>query len=142
MNDLLQLEIKAANIVGDLNSKLINQAPSDMNEILAQQKCLNYPIQEINFSKVSSFEKNLSKRKVPVYMQYCVDLVLAEIGEGDLIKKKNKYKYVKDLPLVKKYKNNHLVFLYKHESYLYFCCKAYCSYKFVVQMRVQFGQGF
>ena len=100
MNDFLQLEIKATNIVGDLNSKQLNQAPNNLNEIISQQKCLNYPIQEINFRKVSSFENNMSKKNVPVYMRYCINLVLEEIGEGNLIKLKNKYKYVKDLPMV------------------------------------------
>ena len=100
MNDLLQLEIKATNIVGDLSSKKVDNVPKNLQEILAQQKCLNYPIQEISFRKVTSFENNISKKTIPVYLKYCIRLVLGEIGEGNLIKIKNKYKYVKDLPLV------------------------------------------
>jgi hypothetical protein len=100
MNDLLQLEIKATNIVGDLSSKQMSKVPSNLQELFSQQKCLNYPIQEINFRRVTSFENNISKKQIPIYLKYCVRLVLGEIGEGNLIKIKNKYKYVKDLPLV------------------------------------------
>ena len=81
-------------------------------------KYLNYPLQKINCrSLVDSYgcinanlynnatSTNLtgivqSSKKVPIYIRYCIDLILGEVGEGDLTILNKKYKYVKDLPLL------------------------------------------
>jgi hypothetical protein len=98
--DFVQLEIKAANIINDMNN--------DMN---AHMKFLNYPLTKIYFrSTLDAFgladsnncftNKNGTKNKVPMYLRYCINLILGDIGEGDIMVLNKKYKYVKDLPMV------------------------------------------
>ena len=92
-----------------------------------QLKYLNYPLQKVtcrslvdsdgtyrpsiyasiasqsdlsSSSTSSSSSSSSSSRKVPIYVRYCIDLILGEIGEGDLTLTHKKYKYVRDLPMV------------------------------------------
>jgi hypothetical protein len=90
--DFIQLEIKGKNFVSDLNAK------ADYADLDTQQKCLNYPLQRIICRR--TIESFSSSRKIPVYIRYCIDLILKELGEGDLMTLNKKYKYVKDLPML------------------------------------------
>ena len=115
--DFIQLEIKATNIVNDLTS--FQHYSSDLerlNDLL--QKCGKYPLQMLtNRSLIDSVgnsidspfystknDRNLlmkkNSKRVPVYIKYCVHLVLEDIGEGDLMSKNKRYKYIKDIPMV------------------------------------------
>ena len=115
--DFIQLEIKATNIVNDLNSFQHHSSDLErLNDLL--QKCGKYPLQTLtNRSLIDSVgnsidspfytteqDRNLLRRKnskrVPVYIKYCVNLVLEDIGEGDLMSHNKRYKYIKDIPLV------------------------------------------
>ena len=100
--DLVKLEIKAA-------ANIFNDTSMD-----AQLKYLNYPIQKLFFrsmvdvpnahdvlySQLNNAEP--SKNKVPMYLKYCVELILGDIGQGDLLTQTKKYKYVKDISMVRK----------------------------------------
>lgn len=109
--DFIQLEIQAKNIVNDINCDQIDQLS------LKDQKCLNYPIQKLftrstidSLSSIDTpfyandrekkFLKKKSTKNVPVFIRYCVDLILQEIGEGDLLENNKKYKYIRDIPMV------------------------------------------
>lgn len=110
--DLIHLDIKISNIINDLSASQQQNNMRDLNQ--QQRKYLNYPIQQLFFrSSVdktsgsvladaagSSLKKVLGSSKVPVYLRYCIDLIVGEIGEGDLmaLKKKKTNLYVKDLP--------------------------------------------
>lgn len=98
--DLVKLEIKAA-------ANIFNDTSMD-----AQLKYLNYPIQKLFFrsmvdvpnahdvlySQLNNAEP--SKNKVPMYLKYCVELILGDIGQGDLLTQTKKYKYVKDISML------------------------------------------
>jgi hypothetical protein len=112
--DFIQLEIQATNIANDISSVDHNE------QLFKENKCLNYPIlglctrSTIDSAKSSSSlntpyysthqdKKSLkkkTKKNVPIFIQYCVDLVLKEIGEGDLLETNKKYKYIRDIPMV------------------------------------------
>ncbi len=76
----------------------------------SQLKYLNYPLQKVTCRSLvdadgvyrpSIYSTNShAPRKVPVYVRYCIDLILGEIGEGDLMLARQKCKYVRDLPMV------------------------------------------
>lgn len=111
-------------MVHDLNAKLniqpnasdSSEKYSDLGKIL---KYLNYPLQKLIIKSnidaygnrvssafgagfISSKESNLfkSNKKVPAYIRYCLNLILGEFGDGNLLQSTNKYKFVRDLPLV------------------------------------------
>jgi hypothetical protein len=104
--DLIQLEISGTNIVNDLS-----HSNSQSNSGIG-----NYPIQKIYLKSLvdretgsvsldntphssnSIWHRKSKDNKVPIYVRYCIDLILKEMGEGDLMVNNNKYKYVKDLP--------------------------------------------
>jgi hypothetical protein len=111
--DFIQLEIKATNIANDINCDLSEQLS------FKEHKCLNYPIQKLfirstldsashssidtPFFTTAREKKDLKKKStknVPVFIRYCIDLILNEIGEGDLLDKYKKYKYIRDIPMV------------------------------------------
>ena len=115
--DFIQLEIKATNIVNDLNS--FQRYSSDLetlNSLL--NKCANYPIQKLTTRAlidsvgnsidspfyVTEEDRNNLRRKnsnrVPVYIKYCVNLILNDIGDGDLMSLNKRYRYLKDIPMV------------------------------------------
>ncbi|CAF0892514.1 unnamed protein product, partial [Brachionus calyciflorus] len=123
-NDLIQVQIKATNLVNDLTSKIsLNNSldPNESSDILFDDinkklKYLNYPIKEINIkTSVDSYGNNLltrtsrislsnkySKNKVPLFVRYCINLILGEFKldqDGYLILSENKYKFVRDLPI-------------------------------------------
>jgi hypothetical protein len=100
-------------MVSDLNTKSKIQNQTGPNESTQQ----NYPLQSIIFKQLLDTQGNFigspvnranrkdanslnPNKKVPVYIRYCIDLVLKEIGDGDLMLTNNKYKYVRDLPMV------------------------------------------
>lgn len=102
-------------MVSDLNTNSKVKKQVDMNELM--QNCLNYPLQSVVFKQLLDTQGNFigsplnrtnrkdsnnlnPNKKVPIYIRYCIDLVLNEIGDGDLLLTNNKYKYVRDLPLV------------------------------------------
>ena len=116
-HDFIQLEIKATNIVNDLNS--YQQKSSDLNSLNSiLQKCTKYPIQKLTTRSLvdsvgnsidspfymSDQDRNLLKKqnskRVPVYIRYCVNLILEDIGDGDLMCTNKRYKYIKDIQLV------------------------------------------
>lgn len=112
-NDLIQVEIKGTNLVKDLNVKLNIQDLNDVAELDKQQKNLNYPLESISIK--SNIDSNgyftlplhanhnvplRNKKKVPAHIKYCVELILGEIGVGDIVSSKKKYKYLRDLPYV------------------------------------------
>lgn len=132
-NGYICLEIKALNIVHDLNSKSSaiqqnrKENPTDSDELnnadLSKMlKCLNYPLQQLclksnidshgnhvaspytnsrfSFSKSSNDLFKSSKEKVPLHVRYCISLILGEFGDANLLQSSNKYKFVRDLPLV------------------------------------------
>lgn len=104
--DFIQLEINATSIVN------FTKQSSDL------EKRVNYPIQKLLTRSLidsvgtqvdspyytSDQDRNILKRKnskrVPVYIKYCVNLVLQDIGEGDLLSLSKRYKYIKDIPLL------------------------------------------
>lgn len=124
--DFIQLEIQATNIANDISSEGTGSSSSNNssnnceNYLFKDSKCLNYPILKlvtrstIDSAKSSSSistpyystnedKKSLKKKtrkNVPIFIQYCVDLVLKEIGEGDLLETNKKYKYIRDIPMV------------------------------------------
>lgn len=115
--DFIQLEIKATNIVNDLNS--FQRYSSDLETLnTLLNKCTNYPIQKLTTRAlidsvgnsidspfyVSEQDRNNLRRKnssrVPVYIKYCVNLILEDVGDGDLMSLNKRYRYVKDIPML------------------------------------------
>ena len=116
--DFIQLEIKATNIIKDLNSFQHKLAElNGLNSLI--RKCLNYPIQKLTTRslidskgnstespfQMSDRDRNLMKKRatkrVPDYVKYCISLILEEIGDGDLVSANKNYKYIKDIQLVR-----------------------------------------
>ena len=106
--DFIQLEIQATNIVNDINTDILSTR---------EHKCLNYPIKKLFLRSIldSSHDmpfyaneqdkiclKKKNAKNVPVFVRYCIDLILNEIGNGDLLELDNskKYKYIRDIPMV------------------------------------------
>ena len=66
-----------------------------------QQKHLNYPLEQVIVR--SNLDSSSNKKTPIVYLRYCVELILGEIGGTGNIMPMYKYlKYVKDLPKVRK----------------------------------------
>ena len=92
--DFIQLEIKATNIVNGLNN--YQQKTSDLDSM--KTNLLKYPLEKLTTSSlVDSLDK---ESKLPVYIRYCVNLILEDIGDGDLMCTNKRYKYIKDIQLV------------------------------------------
>lgn len=122
-NDLIKVQIKATNLVNDLATKFCWQ-PNESNEFLLDDvnkkfKYLNYPLKQINIqTNVDSYGNKIltrasrmslsskySKNKIPVFVRYCIALIMGEFSldqDGNLNLAENKFKFVKDLPIVKK----------------------------------------
>jgi hypothetical protein len=113
------------NLVNDLTSRISLSSPEEANEssdvlfedINKKLKYLNYPIKHINVktsvdsygnrmnSRASrmSLSNKYSKNKVPLFVRYCINLILGEFRldhDGNMILSETKYKFVKDLPIV------------------------------------------
>lgn len=84
------------------------------------QKYLNYPLEQVivrsnidpatntyssQYKSINMHSSNLFRgnRKIPVYLKYCVELVLGEIGCGNIMLSNKKIRQVKDLPMVKSF---------------------------------------
>ncbi len=131
--DFIQVEIQATNIANDINSGQLETLS------LKEHKCLNYPIKKLfirstldsashslsidtPFCSNDREKKKLKKKttkNVPVFVRYCIDLILKDIGEGDLLTKTKKYKYIRDIPMVFFFSCflNFLFYKWKHASF-------------------------
>ena len=108
MQDLIQVEIKGTNIVKDLRNQQLETFQTYLNYPLDQvivrsnidptTKTFNSQFKSINMHPTNLFRGN---KTIPVYLKYCVELVLGEIGSDNIMQSNKKIKYVKDISSVK-----------------------------------------
>lgn len=121
------MEIKGTNIVKDLKNARFQQVnldeqfaasmPDNNNIDATLQKYLNYPLDQVvvrsnidpetdmyssQYRSINTHPSNLFRgnKKIPVYLKYCVELVLGEVGRGNIMTSNKKINHVKDLPIV------------------------------------------
>ena len=108
MHDLIQVEIKGTNIVKDLRNQQSDTFQTYLNYPLDQvlvrsnidptTNTFNSQFKSINMHPTNLFRGN---KTIPVYLKYCVELVLGEIGSDNIMQSNKKIKYVKDISSVR-----------------------------------------
>jgi hypothetical protein len=111
------------NLFNDLKLHSSLKYVENSDEFFKREKYYNYPLQEINIRSISDSTGNLipspfsrastrlsradnqdltryTTTKIPNYVKYCIDLVLGEIGQGNIMNCTKKYQQAKDLSMV------------------------------------------
>jgi hypothetical protein len=92
-HDLIHVEIKAPNLVKDLSVKSFDEPD--------WSRYANYPVKHINVRSLIDSNGPKDKEKTqPIQLRYCMDLIIKEIGQGDIVTTKKQYKCVKELSKV------------------------------------------
>lgn len=121
-NNLILLDVRVPNIFNDLSHiQLDINETNEVSDLLHNRKYLNYPIQHIslrtlvdsstgtiNYNMLSNYKAMASStttakknEKVPIYIKYCIELIIGEIAtDRDSLTLKRSYKQVKDLSMV------------------------------------------